>query len=73
VGGPGFLKQPGRLTWRKAMTKIIRIVPVQEVVETYVRGELKTEVKRHCTRVSDYQNYDITYDGEGRRVLEPRY
>lgn len=54
------------------MATVIRITPIQEVVNTYNRGEFKAEVQRRCVRVKDCLDYKITYDADGRRVLEAR-
>ncbi len=54
------------------MATVIRITPIQEVVNVYHRGEFKVEVQRRCVRVKNYQDYEITYDGNGPRVLEAR-
>jgi len=54
------------------MGTLIRITTVQELVNVYDRGEFKPQVRRRCVRVNDYRDYKITYDGDGRRVLEAR-
>ncbi len=54
------------------MATVIRITPVQEVVNVYDQGEFKPQVRRRCVQVKDYRDYKITYDGNGRRVLEAR-
>lgn len=54
------------------MASVIRITPVQDVVNVYDRGEFKPVERRRCVRVEDYRDYEITYDGNGRRILEAR-
>jgi len=54
------------------MATIIRITPVREVVNILDGGEFKPVERRRCIRVEDYRNYEITYDADGKRLLEAR-
>jgi hypothetical protein len=54
------------------MADIIRITPVQEVEVTEFGGREQVFSRRRCVKITDYRDYEINYDGDGKRYLERR-